>query len=100
MGDLPFSKLFPAYLRGQAYLATRDGSKAASEFQKIIDHREVTDSEMIGALAYLQLGRACALKGDKVKARSAYQDFFALWKDADPDIPILFAAKAKYAKLK
>ena len=69
------------------------------EFQKILDHRGIVVSDPIGALAHLQLGRAYALLGDKTKARSAYQDFLVLWKDADPDIPILQEAKAEYSKL-
>ena len=91
--------LYPIYLRGNAYLAAHQGSAAAVEFQKIIDHRGIVANQPIGALAHLQLGRAYALSGDKNKARSAYQDFLTLWKDADPDIPILKQAKAEYAKL-
>jgi ATP/maltotriose-dependent transcriptional regulator MalT len=89
----------PVYLRGDAYLAVRQGSAAAAEFQKIIDHRGVVAKVSIGSLAHLGLGRAHALSGDMAKARTAYQDFLALWKDADPDIPILKQAKAEYAKL-
>jgi tRNA A-37 threonylcarbamoyl transferase component Bud32/tetratricopeptide (TPR) repeat protein len=91
--------LYPAYVRGEAYLAAHHGAEAAAEFQKIIDHRGIVILDPEGALAYLQLGRAQALSGDKSKARSAYQDFLTLWKDADPDIPILTEAKAEYAKL-
>jgi len=87
-------------VRGQAYLAAHDGSEAAAEFQRIIDQRGVVGNEPIGALAHLGLARAYALEGDTAKARAAYNDFFTLWKDADPDIPILVAAKAEYAKLK
>ena len=76
------------------------GSEAAFEFQKILDHRGVVVSEPIGALARLQIARACAMQGGIVKARAAYQDFLSLWKDADPDIPILKQAKAEYAKFK
>jgi eukaryotic-like serine/threonine-protein kinase len=90
--------LYPVYVRGQAYLAAHRGSEAAAEFQKILDHRGVVFNEPIGALAHLQLGRAYAMQGDTAKARAAYQDFFILWKDADPDIPILIAAKAEYAR--
>jgi Tfp pilus assembly protein PilF len=86
-------------VRGAAYLAARQGAEAAGEFQKILDHRGVVISDPIGALAHLQLGRAYALSGDKTKAKTAYQDFLALWKDGDPDIPILKQAKAEYAKL-
>jgi eukaryotic-like serine/threonine-protein kinase len=86
-------------VRGEAYLAARQGGEAAGEFQKIIDHRGVVVNEPIGALAHLQMGRAYALQGDTVKAHAAYQDFLTLWKDADPDIPVLIAAKSEYAKL-
>ena len=92
--------LYPAYIRGQAYLMTRQGKEAAAEFQKILDHRSIVLNSPLGALAYLQLGRAYALQGDSAKSRVAYQDFLALWKDADPDIPVLKQAKAEYAKLK
>jgi tetratricopeptide (TPR) repeat protein len=87
------------YFRGQAYVAAKQGASAAGEFQKILDHPGVVLNEPIGALVHLGLGRAYALAGDKVKAAAAYQDFLALWKDADPDIPILKEAKAEYAKL-
>jgi serine/threonine protein kinase/Flp pilus assembly protein TadD len=91
--------LYPAYFRGLAYLASRRGREAASEFQKILDHRGIVLNDPIGALAHLQLGRAYAMQGDIAKARAAYQDFLTLWKDADSDIPILKQAKAEYAKL-
>jgi len=91
--------LYPVYLRGEAYLATNQGNAAAVEFQKILDHPGIARSELIGALAHLQIGRAYAVEGDTTKAKAAYHDFLALWKDADPDIPILIAAKAEYAKL-
>jgi tetratricopeptide (TPR) repeat protein len=87
-------------VRGKAFLAARQGSEAAAEFQKILDHRGIVFNEPIGALAHLQLGRAYAMQGDTAKAKGAYQDFLTLWKDADPDIPILKQAKAEYAKLK
>ncbi len=90
--------LYPVYLRGEAYLAAHRGSEAAVEFQKILDHRGIVLNEPIGALAHLQLGRAYAMQGDTAKSRAAYQDFLTLWKDADPDIPILLEAKAEYAK--
>ena len=92
--------LYPVYVRGEAYLAARQGREAAAEFQKIVDHRGVVSNEPIGALAHLQLGRAYALERDTANARAAYQDFLALWREADPDIPILKQAKAEYAKLK
>jgi len=91
--------LYPVYVRGEAYLAAHQGSKAAAEFQKILDHRGIVLNEPIGALAHLQLGRAYALARDTPKARAAYQDFLTLWKDADSDIPVLLEAKAEYAKL-
>ena len=91
--------LYPVYLRGEAYLAAHQGSAAAAEFQKILDHACVVRNEPIGALAHLGLARAYAMQGDTAKAKAAYQDFLTLWKDADPDIPILIAAKAEYAKL-
>jgi eukaryotic-like serine/threonine-protein kinase len=76
------------------------GKKAVAEFQKILDHRGGVNLEPIGALAHLQIVRAYAMQGDTAKAKAAYQDFLTLWKDADPDIPVLIAAKAEYAKLK
>lgn len=91
--------LYPIYVRGEAYLAARQGREAVAEFQKILDHRGIVLNEPIGALAHLQLGRAYMMSGDTAKARVAYQDFLTLWKDADPDIPILLEAKAEYAKL-
>ena len=87
------------YTRGQAYLASRQGSAAAAEFQKILDHRGLMNVCPLMSLAHLGLARANAMSGDTAKARNAYQDFFALWKDADPDIPILKEAKAEYVKL-
>jgi hypothetical protein len=94
------SALCPVYLRGEAYLTVHQGSAAAVEFQKIVDHPGVVQNGPIGALAHLGLARAYGLQGDAAKARTAYQDFLKLWKDADPDIPILIAAKAEYAKLR
>ncbi len=91
--------LYPVYVRGEAYLAAHQGREAAAEFQKILDHRGIVLNEPIGALAHLQLGRAYTLQGETAKARVAYQDFLTLWKDADPDIPVLKEAKAEYAKL-
>ena len=92
--------LYPAYIRGQAYLRAGQGQQAAAEFQKLLDHPGIVRNFVLGALAHLQLGRAQALMGDKEAARKSYQDFFALWKDADPDIPILHEAKAEYGNLK
>jgi eukaryotic-like serine/threonine-protein kinase len=89
-----------AHLRGEAYISMRRGAEAAAEFQKIIDHPGVVINDPIGALARLGLARAYALQGDTAPAQAAYQDFLMLWKDADPDIPVLIAAKSEYAKLK
>ncbi len=91
--------LYPIYFRGEAFLAARQGAAAAAEFQKILDHPGLVQNEPIGALAHLGLARACALQGDSAKAKAVYQDFLALWKDADPDIPILKQARAEYTKL-
>jgi tetratricopeptide (TPR) repeat protein len=95
-----WTALYPVFVRGEAYLAAHQGSEAAIEFQKILDHRGVVVNGPIGALAHLQIGRAYAMQGDTAKAKAAYQDFLTLWKDADPDIPILIAAKSEYTKLK
>ena len=91
--------LYPVYVRGVADVAARRGVDAATEFQKIIDRSGIVLNEPIGAVAHLQLGRAYAMQGDAAKARAAYQDFLTLWKNADPDIPILKQAKAECAKL-
>jgi serine/threonine protein kinase/tetratricopeptide (TPR) repeat protein len=91
--------LYPVYLRGQAYLLAHNGGAAVAEFQKFLDHRGIVVNFPTGVLAHLQLGRACVMSGDTAKAKAAYQEFLALWKDADPDIPILREAKAEYAKL-
>jgi len=102
LGSLPplaNGTLYPVYVRGQAYLLLQRGGEAAVEFQKILDHRGIMLNQPIGALAHLQIGRAFAMQGDSIKARAAYQDFLALCKDADPEIPILKQAKAEYAKL-
>ena len=96
----PGGPLYPTHLRGTAYLSLRKGYEAAAEFQKIIDHRGVVQNDPIGVLAHLGLARAYTIEGDSAKARAAYQDFLTLWKDADPDIPILIAAKSEYAQLK
>jgi serine/threonine protein kinase/tetratricopeptide (TPR) repeat protein len=96
---LTFSALCPAYLRGQAYLMLHDGKAAAPELQKFIDHRGLVVNFPWGALARLGLARAYAMQGNTAKARTTYQDFLTLWKDADPDIPIYKQAKAEYAKL-
>jgi serine/threonine protein kinase/Flp pilus assembly protein TadD len=98
-GTLTFSYLYPAWVRGQAYLAARNGAAAAVEFKKLINHPGIVLNQPTGSLAHLQLGRAYALEGDRAKARAAYEDFLTLWKDADPDIPILKQAKSEYARL-
>jgi hypothetical protein len=94
-----FGALYPIYVRGLAYLDAHQGAQAAVEFQKILDHRGIVVTDPIGALAHLQLGKALAMSGDKVKAKTAYQDFFTLWNDADKDVPILIEAKKEYAAL-
>jgi serine/threonine protein kinase len=91
---------WPAYLRGQAFLAIKDGPKAATEYQKILVRRGVDPSNPLYNLSRLGLGRSYALQGEPSKARTAYQDFFASWKDANADVPVLSQAKAEYAKLK
>ena len=88
------------YVRGEALVRAHDGAKAAIEFQKILDHRGIEPTSPFLSLAKLGLGRAYALQGDTAKAKLAYQDFFALWKDADPDVPVLKTAKSEYDKLK
>jgi eukaryotic-like serine/threonine-protein kinase len=91
--------LCPVYLRGEAYLMLHDGNGAAAEFQKFVDHRGVVVNFPWGALARLGMAHAYPMQGSPAKARAAYLDFLILWKDADPDIPILKQAKAEYAKL-
>jgi hypothetical protein len=93
------STIYPAYIRGLAYLAQRNGPAAAAEFQKFPDHSGIVQNFLLGSLARLQLARADVLSGDTAKAKTAYEDFLTLWKDADPEIPILKEAKAEYAKL-
>lgn len=90
--------LLANYIRGSSLLAQKKGA-AAAEFQKMLDNRTISGNEITPALAQLGLARAYALSGDTAKARTAYQDFFAIWKDADPDLPILQQAKSEYAKL-
>ncbi len=93
------ARVTPNYVRGLALLKMRQGKEAAAEFQRILDHRGICLSAPMCSLSHLQLGRARTLSGDNAGARAAYQDFFALWKDADPDVPVLKEAKAEYAKL-
>ncbi len=97
--NVPPNGVYPAYVRGLAYLKLGQGQQAAAEFQKVVDNPGVVRLYLQGALAHLQLGRAKAMAGDKVAARKSYQDFLTLWKNADPDIPIYKQAKAEYAKL-
>lgn len=113
LGSIPFvadiSCLYPVYVRGEAYLAAGQGSAAAAEFQKILDHSGIVWNCWTGSLAHLGLGRANALESRtaqgadadaaRVRALADYKDFLILWKDADPDIPILKEAKAEYTKL-
>ncbi len=100
-GPAPYQQgtIYPAYLRGQVQLVAHNGTAAAAEFEKFLDHRGIVLNFPTGALAHLQLGRAYGMQSNTAKAKAAYHDFFALWKDADPDIPILQEAKAEYAKL-
>jgi DNA-binding winged helix-turn-helix (wHTH) protein/tetratricopeptide (TPR) repeat protein len=95
-----WTALYPVYVRGEAYLAAHQGNEAAAQFQRILEHPGIVLYEPIAALAHLEIGRAFAMQGDTAKAKAAYQDFLTLWKDADPDIPILIAAKAEYSNLK
>jgi eukaryotic-like serine/threonine-protein kinase len=95
-----FGGLYSAYVRGEAYLAMHRPAEAATEFQKILKHRGIVLADPIGALAHLQLGRAFKMSGDTVTAKAAYEEFLTLWKDADPEIPVLKQAQAEYAKLR
>jgi len=94
-----FGGLYPIYVRGMAYLAARQPAEAAGEFQRIVDHRSIVLVDPLDAMARLQLARALALAGDTVKAKSVYIDLLTLWKNADPDIPVLNDARAEYARL-
>jgi tetratricopeptide (TPR) repeat protein len=95
----PEQSFLPIYVRGLVYLRARQGHEAEGEFRKILDHRGVSPLAPEYGLARLGLARAYSLQGDQAHARTAYQDFLALWKDADPDVPILREAKAEYGKL-
>ena len=95
-----YGEFWPQYIRGQAYLKQGNGTQAATEFQAIIDHRGWYPLSPLYPLAYVGLARAATRSGDNAKARKAYQDFFALWKDADATIPLLVAARQEYDKLK
>jgi predicted Zn-dependent protease len=98
-GELQLN-LYPVYIRGQAYLAAHRGAEAVAEFNKILDQRGAVSNGLIGALAHLGLGRAYAVDNEIVRSRAAYQDFFALWKNADPGISRLVEARTEYARLK
>jgi ATP/maltotriose-dependent transcriptional regulator MalT len=100
LGRAPLVWVYPVYLRGTAYLAQGEGTAAAAEFQTILNHPGVVLNEPIGALAHLGIARAYAMVGDTAKGKAAYQDFFALWKDADPDVPIYEQAKEEFAKIR
>jgi len=97
VGDFTF--MHPTYVRGLAYLQLGKGPEPAGEFRRIIEHRGLIGNFVTGALVHLQLARAEGMSGNHAAARTHYQDFFALWKDADPDIPVLKQAKAEYAKI-
>jgi hypothetical protein len=92
--------LYAVYVNGVAHLTAGHGSEAAAEFQKILDHRGIVLADPIGALSRLQLGRAFVLSGDQIRAKAAYDDFLTLWKNADPDIPILRQAKEEYVRMR
>jgi tetratricopeptide (TPR) repeat protein len=94
-----FGGLYPIYARGRAYLAANQPAQAAAEFQRILDHRSIVLVDPMDAMARLQLARAHALSGDAVKAKAAYEDLLTLWKDADPDIPVVREARAEYRLL-
>ena len=100
LGSVPDSCMYPAFVRAEAYLRDQQGSKAADEFQKILDHRGVVVNCITGSIARLGLGRAFVVSGETAKAQAAYQDFLTLWKDADTTIPVLKQARAEYAKLR
>ena len=91
--------LYPAYVRGEAYVEARQGPQAVAEFQKVLDHRGIVYADPIGALACVHLGQAYHLAGDDVKAKASYQKFLNLWKDADRDLPVLARAKEEFARL-
>ena len=94
-----FGALYPVYMRGDAYLAAHQGARAAAEFQKILDHRQIAVSDPVGALTLLQLGRSFADAGEKEKAHATYSGFLNLWKDADAEIPVLRIARIEFLKL-
>jgi eukaryotic-like serine/threonine-protein kinase len=91
--------VYPAYIRGLAYLGLGDGQSAAAQFQKLIDNPGFSVRHVIGPLARLQLGRAQKMMGDNTSARKSYEEFLNIWKDADADLPVYRQAKAEYAQL-
>jgi hypothetical protein len=95
-----FDNVYPAYLRGLGYLQLKKGDLAAAEFRKVLDHPGVVQGFVTGALSSPQLARAQVLMHDEEAARKSYEDFLALWKNADPDLPIYKQAKAEYAVLR
>jgi eukaryotic-like serine/threonine-protein kinase len=97
--NFSFNSAYPAYIRGIAHLQRGEGRLAAAEFQKLVDHRGLVGTDVIGALAHLQIARAQKMMGDEAAARKSYETFLDLWKNADPDIPIYRQAKAEFAKL-
>ena len=99
-GGVAFGAMYPTYVRGLSYLALRKPAEAAAEFQKILDHPGVVLEDPVGALARLQLARAWTMAGDAGKAKAAYGDVLALWKNADSGIPVVTQARAEYARLR
>src|SRR5262249_31100720 len=95
-----FGALYPVYVRGEAYLASHDGTRAIAAFQEILAHPGIVVSDPVGPLARLSLARAYTLAGDQVKARGAYEDFLNRWKNSDSDVPLLLQAKTEYARLR
>jgi hypothetical protein len=96
---LQVGTLYPAYLRGQAYLLAHNGNAAAAEFQKLRDHGGIVVNFVTASVAHLQIARAFAMAGDAAKAKAAYQGFVSSWREADADIPVLKEAKAEFAKV-
>jgi hypothetical protein len=95
-----FGSLYPVYFRGEALLAAHKGGEAANEFQKILSHRNIMIGDPVFVLTHVGLARAYALSGESSKARAQYEEFFALWKNADPDCPVLKQAKAEFGNLR
>jgi predicted Zn-dependent protease len=99
IGSLNFVCILPAYTRGEAFLAAKDGASAAAEFQKILDHPGLMLNDPVGPMARLQLARAQAASGDRAKSAATYKSLLAIWKDADPDLPAIQQAKSESTKL-